>query len=109
MNDREPGAAGLPPTKTGIEKAPTKESDPTASTDLSTDPSADPFAEADGEDVPFDYEALPSQPEADEVLKDSEEAQAPKPATTQPSVAAKKDEKPSETASAATESDKKPE
>ncbi len=108
MNDREPGSA-VPPTRTGDEKAPAKGAD----SSVLKDSASDPFAEADDS---FDYENLGTQPEADQVLKDSEQTAKPsseksvaaKP-TTQPSVAAKKDEKADETASAPAKKDEKSE
>src|SRR5439155_8876765 len=83
LADREPGAAVPTPTKTGDDKSPAKPSNPTASTD--------PFADADDLDLPFDYENQPSQPEADQVLKDSStQTQAAKPATQPSGVASAK-------------------
>lgn len=118
MNDREAGSA-VPPTKAGDDKMPVKPSDPTASTSPLDD---DPFEEMDSESAPFDYEAPPSQPEADQVLKDSTAdakaatepaAVAEKPVAerpvAQPAETAKKNEKPVESASTQAQPDKKPE
>jgi hypothetical protein len=105
MNDREAGSP-VGPTRTGDEKAPVKPSDPSASTSPQDD---DPFAEMDGEELPFDYEAPPSQPEADQVLKDSAADSKAATEAAKPSETAKKDEKPVESASTEAQPEKKPE
>ena len=111
LADREPAPASTTPpaTKIGAEKAPAKQADPTAS----MDPSEDPFAENDGQDLPFDWEALPTQPEADQVVKEATAARpTPQPAVaskpaTDPAVAKKSDDQATETASAPAQTDKK--